>query len=113
MANKQSYWVRINNLLNHSATLFTDDKKWSKYSRRVVLSLMIIAGILVVHTSLIYSPNFLVGALYHGRGVGVPRVIDMEDKKSEKLLERLHGIYLLFHGDKPVKKRTNVPHVPK
>tara|TARA_B100000315_G_C14372042_1_gene493421 strand:+ start:365 stop:703 length:339 start_codon:yes stop_codon:yes gene_type:complete len=112
MVNKQSRLFRLFNLFDQIAVLFLDDEKWSKYSRRVVLSLIVLAGILVVHTSLIYSPNYLVGALYHGRGMGVPQVISMDDKKSEKILERLHGIYLLFHGDKPVKKRSKKPHVP-
>ena len=112
MADKRFLFVRLNNLLDHITTFFLNDEKWSKYSRRVILAILVFAGILVVHTSLIYSPNFLVGALYHGRGFGVPKVINMADKKSEKILDRLHGLYLLYHGDKPVKKRTKRPHVP-
>lgn len=112
MANNRFHLNFLNDWLDQLAIYFIDDAKWSKISRRSIISLTLVALILVVHTSLIYSPRFLIGALYHGRTVGVPTVTQMNDNKSEKMLDRMYSLYVLFHGDKPIKNRYKKLHVP-
>jgi len=112
MVNERSFLKFLNDQLDLMATFFMDDEKWSKISRRTIIALMLFALVMTVQTSIIYSPQFLIGALYHGRGVGVPNVIKMEDQKSDKMLDRLYSLYVMYHGNKPVKDKGQKLHLP-
>ena len=112
MANEHPFLDFLNNKLDLIAAIFTDDEKWSKFSRRTVATLVLFALVITMQTSIIYSPQILIEALYHGRGVGVPIVIKMDNKKSEKMLQRLYSLYVLYHGHKPVKNKANELHLP-
>ena len=82
MAYERSFRYALNDQLDLMATYITDDDKWSKIRRRTIFALLLFAILSAVQTTMIYSPQFLIGALYHGRGVGVPNVIKMDDEKK-------------------------------
>ena len=112
MESDQSLWKNVNLKLDHLSKYITDEKKWTKLRKQTVYILLVIALISTVQTTLVYSPQFLIGALYHGRGIGVPIVVNMDEQKSEKILKRLYGLYKLYHGDKPIKHDGKKPHLP-
>ena len=112
MINNRHIINTINNYFDNLANYLLDDYKWSKIVRRTILSFLFLAFLTTLQTTIVYSPDFLVSALYHGRGIGVPTVIKMEKQKSEKLLDRLYGLYIMYHGKTPVKQRNKNFHLP-
>ena len=73
-----------------------NDKAWRRCCNRVIVVVAVVAGLCTVQTMLIYSPAFLVDALYHGRQYGALNVRAMPKDQRDRLLFRMCWVKQLY-----------------
>ena len=86
--------------------LVDDQTRWIK-ARWLFLGLALGLGtLMVLQTTVIYSPRLLINALYQGRQVGLQEVRSMIPVQRERLLKTLKYLDDLYHAE------TGEPKVP-
>jgi hypothetical protein len=73
-----------------------DDARWLRLRRRTAAVLIAIGLGLGLLNALIYSPVFLIDALYHSREMGLHALARLPDDKRAKATQRLCWVYMYY-----------------
>ena len=73
-----------------------NDSNWRHRCNQAAIAVAIVGILCTVQTMVIYSPAFLIDALYHGREHSVPTLRAKPTDQREKLLYRLCWVRELY-----------------
>lgn len=73
-----------------------DGTQWRKLRRRIFLGAIVLGVGLVAQTMIVYSPRFLIGALFSGRELNLQAMDSYSDRRRQQLLRNICYVYLYF-----------------